>query len=725
MAVSATVRPVDGRPKLLIDGAAVAPIFYSLTDAPGGRRPWEERPHWNIVAFANAGVRLFCLDLWLAHIWSEDGRIDISAARSAIAAMTDVRADAAVLFRLHVNPPQWWLERHPEQWCGFCDTDYVTPTPGFRRPVEDDLRPVPRHSLVSETVQREVGEALAEFLLALEDSPEGDCVIGIHIADGVFGEYHQWAFLGHDPDCGPAAGAAFSQWLRDRYAGAGAAAVPEAWREFAPSFAGAPMPTTSERRNARDGIFRDPQAERRVIDYYRFLHQRSVDGMLGYCALVRRVWSRPILVGVFYGHFFRMFGRQAAGGHLELERVLAASQVDYLSAPQSYYAPARAPGGSGQSRGLVESCTAHGKLWLDEMDQATFLGHPDHLDFHSTLEQDLAILPRNIAHGVLRGGGLWYYDFGPHFSSGWWDYPDLMDSVTAVNRVLAGRARSPQRSTADVAAVFDTEVFYHLSADGRVGELTDCAHDALSLALLQSGAAVDMYHLSDLGRIDPDRYRAVVVANAWLLTDERRRTLAELERSGVTLLYSYLPGYTDGASNSLARVAEVVGMRLEAVREAGHAEVAALLQGAGGERVTATWSVGEGVRPLAGVRVDSGVAEHGSLTVSGEATGLAGVASRGGNSAHVWYCSLPPADPGFLATVFARAGVHLYGPPGDSYCIGLGLLCLHTATGGVRTITLPNGGTRTLTLAAPDTVLIDVDTGTAVHHASARQHLDA
>jgi hypothetical protein len=48
-----------------------------------------------------------------------------------------------------------------------------------------------------------------------------------------------------------------------------------------------------------------------------------------------------LIVGVFYNYFFMTFGRQASGGHLFEQMILNAPNIDYISAPQSYWGGAR------------------------------------------------------------------------------------------------------------------------------------------------------------------------------------------------------------------------------------------------------------------------------------------------------------------------------------------------------------------------------------------------
>ena len=124
--LSARVETRNGRPTLLVNDVPEYPMFYALTDVPGGRFSWEDVPAHNVSQFARiAGVRLFQFDLAMEHVWLEDGSVDLGVARRQLQGALSARPDAAVVFRLHVSPPRWWLRRHPEEQTGFLDTPTV------------------------------------------------------------------------------------------------------------------------------------------------------------------------------------------------------------------------------------------------------------------------------------------------------------------------------------------------------------------------------------------------------------------------------------------------------------------------------------------------------------------------------------------------------------------------------------------------------------------------
>jgi len=190
-----------------------------------------------------------------------------------------------------------------------------------------------------------------DLLRQLAKTPEGNALIGVHVANGVYGEWHYWGFMRNEPDVAKPMQEHFAAWRRKK----GKTAVG--------------VPGLEERKAQDQGIFRDPVKREVVIDYYRCQQELVAERIEYFCALVKKSWPRPIVTGTFYGYFFSVFDRHATGGHLCLDRILASPHIDYLSAPQAYGPQYRDPGSCGITRALVESIRLNGKLFLDEMDQ--------------------------------------------------------------------------------------------------------------------------------------------------------------------------------------------------------------------------------------------------------------------------------------------------------------------------------------------------------------------
>ena len=185
-----------------------------------------------------------------------------------------------MIIRFHVNAPAWWNEKYPEESVQFSDGPVENhDSKGLLRQVIDhDLDRSPRNSLASAKWRREASEKLTEFLKLLAATPEGNAIAGIQVACGVYGEWHYWGFIEHEPDTGPSMTAHFGKWLRTKY-GADEA-LQKAWNDPRATFASASVPATAEREHTEAGIFRDPEKERKVCDYYECQHQVVADDII-------------------------------------------------------------------------------------------------------------------------------------------------------------------------------------------------------------------------------------------------------------------------------------------------------------------------------------------------------------------------------------------------------------------------------------------------------------
>ena len=87
----------------------------------------------------------------------------------------------------------------------------------------------------------------------------------MHISGGIYGEWHYWGFVDHDPDTGKAMTAYFRNWLRNKYGTD--KKLQQAWNSAQWTLETATVPGVEERTKTQFGQFKDPKAERRVIDY--------------------------------------------------------------------------------------------------------------------------------------------------------------------------------------------------------------------------------------------------------------------------------------------------------------------------------------------------------------------------------------------------------------------------------------------------------------------------
>ncbi|MFQ9504155.1 MAG: hypothetical protein ACLR1G_09735 [Alistipes indistinctus] len=220
MPKSGEIKPYRGRPTIHVNGTPMTPDIYALTHATGARWSWEEVPQHNVRNFYDIGFRLFQLDFWLSDIWPKDGSpLDVSLAQKQIRGVLDVAPDACIILRVHTDAPYWWNEANRDQCTEYADgpiQEYYKPGPPHNNEDFSIMRSL-RASLASQKWKQEAGEKLVEFCKKLSQTEEGDAVIGMHISGGIYGEWHYWGFVDHDPDTGKAMTAYFRNWLRNKY----------------------------------------------------------------------------------------------------------------------------------------------------------------------------------------------------------------------------------------------------------------------------------------------------------------------------------------------------------------------------------------------------------------------------------------------------------------------------------------------------------------------------
>ena len=712
-AMAGVVKMHNGRATVFIDGEPHMPQIYALTDFIGGRFTWEEIPKRNLEVFTQLGFKLFQVDVWLQDIWPENGKLDIDLVTRQVRGVLDVNPQAAVFIRFHVNAPLWWNRQHPEECVAFANGPVDAKQ--FGAPLQihhGDTERAVRHSLASQAWRDSVTPKLQEMLQRLAKTREGRSVVGVHVAGGVYGEWHPWGFPPEEPDVSAPMQKHFRGWLQAKYGND--ATLQNAWGDSAATLANAKVPDQAARNRTGNGMFRDVRKERHVMDYYEAQQDNIADNILHFSEVVKTSWPRPIITGTFYGYFFSTFGRQAAGAHLSMKRIFDSKWIDYISAPQSYFGESHEMGGAGQSRALVESARLAGKLFLDEMDTRTHMEQPtdgldrDHPRFAGKFAHDIALLRRNSLHPLLRGHGLWYYDFGAVFESGSWDHPRFIAELRALRDVALKSWAKPHAPVSDVLVVYDPGSVYAMHS--RWNTVNEALIDRLSAAVYRSGAMADFVRLDDLPRVKLSQYKAVLFAHTTRIRPAERTIIADsVAKEGRHLLWTYMPGYFDGDTTNPAFTSDVTGvnMKLLAAAERPKDDPVVVVNGKGLPRVKFKFT--DPFEPMMAVVDDK--AEPLALLAG---TSHVVVAKKALANSTAWVGTLSLHDPDLLRFIFKQAGAHIYNDANDSIVAGVNMLMVHSAAGGKRTITLRNGRRVNATLPANSTSLFDAETGAAL-----------
>ena len=720
--ISARVDMRGGRPTLMLNGRPQAPLIYALTDCPGARWTWEEVPARNLRVFADHGVRLFQADLWLDQLLTPDGSLDLTLARRQIAGVTAQCAEAAVMLRLHVNAPREWCRAHPDECVGYADVEpQDDPAWGLGRPLGIDGANPRRASFASLPWQAWARETLADFCRQLAATPEGDALFCIQLANGLYGEWHQFGFLHHDPDTGVAATHSFRRWLRAKYGDD--AGLAEAWRRPDARIDAVRPPGSAEREVADCGVLRDPQRRRDLIDYFRWLHETMADALLMLAGTVKASWPRPIVTAAFQGYFYGQFARNAAGSHLAMDRVLASPALDCLCSPASYTDGVRAMGGSGHGRGMMGAVRRAGKLWLDENDHGTFLvGCPWDRHFQTSLEDDIAYIRRNSLQPVLRGGGQWWYDFGmvagtpafaTHGNVGWWDHPRLAAEIRAVRDVAQRCHERPWRRPCDVLVIHDPWSFCHTVAKRwslagfKFGDqpppgpnpFSGRGMDGLLEALFRSGLVFDEALIGELPRLDLNPYRLVIFASTPVLEPAAREQIVRrVAADGRHVVLFGFAGWSDGDQVGAGQATTLSGFSTRLITLA-DPRSDLLLDGAAERQQLEP--------PKQAPAYDVPAAQ----AIGRWPDGAISAAWRKDDQATWWTFAVPPVTPDVVRALGRRAGCHVVNDANDATTLGDNLLMVHTLSGGARTLRIPGGPTITALLPPRSTTVYDAETG--------------
>ena len=704
VAKTAEVKAFNGKPSLFVDGQVVTPDFYALTHAYGARWSWEEVPQRNLKNFCDIGIRLFQLDLYFEDIWHQGSdSLDIAKAQRQVRGLLDVCPDAGVVIRVHVNAPFWWNEANRDECTLYGDgpVDQRTYGPPFNNEDGDVDRPL-RASLASMKWRKESGEKLVEFCKRMAATKEGQSVIGIHVSGGIYGEWHYWGFIGHDPDLGIPMTNYFRDWLKNKYKTI--EALQKSWGTKDFSFENATVPGTDERNKTTDSIFRNPENEQRVIDYFTAQQQVVAEDIEYFCKIVKESWPRKLIVGVFYGYFHMTFCRQASGGHLFIERILNCPYIDYLSAPQSYWEETQNAGGSGNSRGVVESALLNGKLWLDELDNGHLAKPPAADAARSNGNFDTKYQPvasRSALLPLMRGTGFWYYDFGPRNSFGWWDHPTYLKEAKAIKEIFDRRLNMKFQPVADVLLVWDQESFYHVK-----NGWTPVAYNQLDHALeqlLRAGATTDNIYLFDLSKADLKRYKLVMFMSTYKMSESQRTFIKnKVASEGRTLVFNYLPGYTDGTKNDFGFVKDVTGFELKKVvcNDKWTIQV---------KNPDFSYQMEGPINPL--VVINDSKAEVLSEFDGGKGVAMARKSLK---DAKIVYSTVPINGTAVFRELFREAGCHIYNETADFTYANSGMIMIHTKDGGKRTIHLKNGKILNIDIPPFSTWLMDAENGTVI-----------
>ncbi len=613
--------------------------------------------------------------------WWYNRKPDFSNIDLALVKVLTWCPDAYVLPRIGVSAAPVWVEKHPGEAMRFADgTGWVPDRYGGTK----------HQSMASELWRREAAEGLRAVIRHIQRQPYSRRVIGYHVCSGIYGEWHLWA-PGHIPDVSEPMRRRFVRWCQDKYGSL--AALNRAWglhgERALSSWDQIKCPGIPERNASDLGCFKDLSKSRYVADYWQCLHEATVEAIANLARVVKRETRRQALCGAFYGYITDL-GWAQEGGHLAVSEHLRNPDIDFLCSPHSYVR--REPGGDAGFRAYPRSIRLHGKLFIDENDDRTYLTtESDGLRHVNTLRETLNLMRRGLANAIANRCGEWLFDL----SGGWFVGEEFGREFRRERRIFEQALRSWRDSgAAETAVVCSPKSFFTL-ADWKSGK------DRLTPGLFQReygnfyrmGAPFDTVLADDVGGDGLPRYKVYVLLNCYYLTDERRRRWAELMHNAVVVA-AYAPGFSSDCGLSADHISELMGMRVQLRRrgpltltltEAG----ARLLGGSPDDRFGFTCPQDPRFAIIPGRPPDGWDGQVVALAeyADGSGCGLAALV-QGGRVRRIYSAAgaLPPA---LLRAALKAAGAHIWLDTDDVLYCNPPLIAVHARTDGPKRLTIP------------------------------------
>jgi hypothetical protein len=133
----------------------------------------------------------------------------------------------------------------------------------------------------------------------------------------------------------------------------------------------------------------------------------------------------------------------------------------------------------------------------------------------------------------------------------------MMEAVRSMISLHGELSDVPKHSVAEIAVYAEGESLYHVRKTQKL------ANESLSnmlRTLAELGAPYDVYSIGDIDNCSSERYRMIILLDAFDIPEKRMATIRKLQSEGVTVVWFYAPDYANDAKNDVSRIAEATGI---------------------------------------------------------------------------------------------------------------------------------------------------------------------
>jgi hypothetical protein len=543
-----------------------------------------------------------------------------------------------------------WAREHPDECAGFAIQSKEQNKYNYWC-----SKPAP--SFASKLYRERGAKIISEFAAYMRSRPWGRRVVGIWTAFGGSGDGMP-AGCYSLPDTGVAMTKAFRRYLENKYKTD--AGLQRAWGDSAVTLATAKVPGKVE-RNGWGGFIRDRSlpGDRMVDDYYDCYHKEFSDYILHLAKAIKT--SLPgRLSGAYHGYVVLSYNPE--GSTARCEEILASPYVDMLFATTRGYNLT-----DGLHRNLHSLCRRYGKLSTIEGDIRTHLcyrhGQSQAHWSCKTPAETRATYSKIAANSLMFGAGYHIVGFNAYTNINsklvWTDCPETLEPVAAGVKAWENLFADPPKKAADVAVVLDADEVWR---DGHPAYWPSArTADNLVVYPLQTlnfcGYAYELLSPKDYAE-SPRDYKAVVFLNQFHVSDAlRRKLVAKTRRKGVTAIWNFAPGISDGNGFSERSMAELTGISLKFRREMLPPDAKNSVGG-----IYRFWQVPAGYKEGPRVYSDDPAAKVSARWIDDNTA--AHVVKNLECGARSIFIGVPTRDAKAWAKMFAEAGCHAFTKPG-------------------------------------------------------------
>ena len=348
-----------------------------------------------------------------------------------------------------------------------------------------------------------------------------------------------------------------------------------AWRKWCKERGlkhGLSAPTESDlATGAFEGTVYDPATEQEKIDFWKFHNWVISDGVLHFSRIVKQVsGGKP--VGAFYGYYMICDKDPCGVGNLDYERVLASSDLDFITSPATY--TGRQIGGGTGSMLVAGTSRRYGKRFFFEIDQWPHsLHNPYQKRYFHTADETLAGNTRLAAFALVHHADFhWFDQWG-----GFYKDPEMVERIKKTVEIQRRFADDESAPYADVLIVADPDSAYgridpRMAANEELGAKKG-AHcpegfvpaygcgEEFRNRINHIGIGYDVVSFNDLPHIDLKPFKAVVLSDVWTISPEKAKILRDyVLKDGRTAIWAYAPGVSDGKTVDAKRIREWAGV---------------------------------------------------------------------------------------------------------------------------------------------------------------------